>query len=54
MVPDEVGGGRTAARALLEAGHRDGIFLVGETPDDVIAGAERRAGIEDDPRRSRL
>jgi LacI family transcriptional regulator len=47
VVPDEVGGGRTAARALLEAGHRDGIFLVGETPDDVIAGAERRAGIEE-------
>ena len=46
VVPDEVGGGRTAARVLLEAGHRDGIFLVGETPDDVIAGARRRDGIE--------
>ena len=32
VVPDEVVGGRDAARTLLEAGHRDGIHLVGERP----------------------
>ncbi len=46
VVPDEEAGGRLAAGALLEAGHRDGIVLLGETPDDVVAGRERRRGIE--------
>ncbi len=46
VVPDELAAGRTAARRLLDAGHRDGIYLVGETPPDVIAAQERLAGIE--------
>ena len=45
VIPDEHGGGRTAARVLVEAGHRDGIYLVGETPDHVVAGHDRLAGI---------
>ncbi|MET3803899.1 LacI family transcriptional regulator [Nakamurella sp. UYEF19] len=46
VIPDEREAGRTAARHLLEAGHTDGIYLVGETPPDVIAAHERRIGIE--------
>ena len=46
VIPDEFGGGQSAAQVLLDAGHRDGIYLVGETPDDVIAGSRRRKGIE--------
>jgi LacI family transcriptional regulator len=45
VVPDERAGGRSAARVLLEAGHRDRIVLVGETPEGVIAGHERLEGI---------
>jgi LacI family transcriptional regulator len=45
VVPDEYGAGRTAAQALLDAGHRDGIYLIGETPDHVLAGVERLSGI---------
>jgi LacI family transcriptional regulator len=51
VVPDEVEAGRAAARALLDAGHRDGIHLIGAGtgPDDVppasVTGAERLAGI---------
>ncbi len=41
VIPDERAAGRTAVEALLEAGHTDRIYLVGETPDGVIAG--RRA-----------
>jgi LacI family transcriptional regulator len=32
VVPDELEAGRTAARVLLEAGHRDGIYLIGAGP----------------------
>lgn len=46
VVPDEEQGGRLAATALLDAGHRDGIVLVGETPDGVPAGTLRRRGIQ--------
>ena len=46
VVPDEEGGGRLAAGTLLDAGHRSGIVLVGETPADVVAGVERRRGID--------
>jgi len=46
VVPDEVSAGRTAARVLLEAGHRDGIWLVGENVQRTVAGRERLAGIE--------
>lgn len=48
VVPDERGGGRTAVRALLEAGHTAGIYLIGETPDHVVAGLERRVGIDEE------
>lgn len=46
VVPDELAAGRSAAQALLEAGHSRGIYLVGETGTPVIAGRERLAGIE--------
>ncbi len=49
VVPDEVGAGRTAARRLLDAGHRR-IHLVGtghgdDFPFGSVAAVERRAGI---------
>ncbi|WP_447001958.1 LacI family DNA-binding transcriptional regulator [Saccharothrix isguenensis] len=53
VVPDEVEAGRTAARALLDAGHRDGIHLVGAGvgPDDVppgsVTAAQRLVGIRE-------
>jgi LacI family transcriptional regulator len=47
VVPDEREAGRDAARALLEVGHREGIWLVGEPDQLVIAGRERTAGICD-------
>ena len=46
VVPDETGGGRAAAGVLLEAGHRDGIWLLGETPQHVVAARQRLAGVE--------
>jgi LacI family transcriptional regulator len=46
IVPDEVAGGRDAARLLLEAGHRDGIYVVGEAPEHSVPGRERLEGIE--------
>lgn len=45
VVPDERDAGRQAARVLLEAGHRDGIILLGETAPHLFAGRERVAGI---------
>ncbi|MBX5447851.1 MAG: LacI family DNA-binding transcriptional regulator [Acidothermus cellulolyticus] len=51
VVPDEIEGGRTAARALLEAGHREGIGLIGVGPGrtrtDSLAAIERFQGIEE-------
>jgi LacI family transcriptional regulator len=46
ILPDEVQGGARAANALLAAGHRQGIFIVGETPADVLPAQGRRAGVE--------
>lgn len=52
IVPDEYNGGRNAARLLIEAGHEDGIYVVGGchrtglTPEGVYAGWERMRGIE--------
>jgi LacI family transcriptional regulator len=46
VVPDELEAGRTAVRVLLRHGHRDRIVVVGETPPQVIAAAERRTGID--------
>jgi LacI family transcriptional regulator len=47
VLPDEHGAGRTAAGTLLDAGHRDRVYLVGETPTEVFAAGQRRAGIEE-------
>src|SRR5581483_4298330 len=53
VVPDEVEAGRAAARLLLDAGHRDAIYLIGAGPGprDVppwsVAAAERLAGIRE-------
>jgi LacI family transcriptional regulator len=47
VVPDETGAGRAAIGALLDAGHRDRIYLVGEPGPKVIAGRERLAGIRE-------
>jgi LacI family transcriptional regulator len=52
VLPDEESAGRVAAQALLDAGHRDGIYVIGghhavpETPAGVFAGRERMTGIE--------
>jgi LacI family transcriptional regulator len=45
VVPDEFGAGARVARTLLEAGHRDGIHLVGKPDEQVFAARERLAGI---------
>lgn len=45
VVPDEVEGGRAAARGLLEAGHRENIYLVGERPRSLYAARARGRGI---------
>jgi LacI family transcriptional regulator len=50
VLPDEVEAGRTAARVLLDAGHRDGICLVGaappnRVPKDSLAAVQRLQGI---------
>ena len=41
VVPDERKAGATAARALLDAGHRDGIVFLGDLPDGVPGGPQR-------------
>jgi LacI family transcriptional regulator len=46
IVPDEVAGGRDAAELLVAAEHRQGIWLVGETPTRSLPGSARLAGIE--------
>jgi LacI family transcriptional regulator len=46
VVPNELEGGRTAATAILEAGHRTGIYVVGEESEPgTIAGRLRVQGI---------
>ena len=45
ILADEFAGGRDAASALLRAGHRRGIYLVGETPDALRPARERRRGV---------
>jgi LacI family transcriptional regulator len=53
VVPDEVEAGRSAARVLLDAGHRDGIHLIGagprvrDVPPGGLAGLERLTGIRE-------
>ena len=46
VIPDEVTGGLHAAGVLLDAGHADRIYLVGESPAHVVPAQERIAGIE--------
>ena len=57
VLPDEVEAGRAAARVLLDAGHRDGIHLIGAGPglrDVPAGGASRRwSGSPASVRRSR-
>ena len=50
-IPDEVGGGREAARGLLAAGHRDGIYVIGRRPREVLAAGRRMRGIRAGARR---
>jgi LacI family transcriptional regulator len=45
VIPDEINAGRDAAQILLDAGHRDGIFLVGEPAPHLFAGRERVTGV---------
>ncbi|MEV6844205.1 LacI family DNA-binding transcriptional regulator [Actinoplanes sp. NPDC051411] len=45
FIPDEHEAGVTAARTLLDAGHRGGIHLVGNASERVFAARERLAGI---------
>ncbi len=45
VVPDEEGAGRSAGRVLLDAGHREGVFLVGEPAEHLFAGRERLRGL---------
>lgn len=53
VLPDERGAGRSAARALVDAGYTDGIYAIGgrhqtdAEPDGVYAGRERMAGVEE-------
>ncbi|MDX3228919.1 LacI family DNA-binding transcriptional regulator [Streptomyces sp. ME19-01-6] len=53
VVPDELEAGRDAARALLAAGHTEGIWAIGghqavpATPEGIIAGNERMRGLEE-------
>lgn len=53
VLPDEVEAGRAAARVLLDAGHRDGIHLIGagprvrDVPPEALAGMERVTGIRE-------
>jgi LacI family transcriptional regulator len=51
VLPDEVGAGRSAARALLDAGHRSGVHLIGagpephDIPPNSVAAVERLRGL---------
>ncbi len=53
VIPDEVEAGRAAARTLLDAGHREGIHLIGagpamrDVPPWSVAATERLAGIHE-------
>jgi LacI family transcriptional regulator len=53
VLPDENEAGRTAARVLLDAGHTQGIYLIGagpqanRVPKDSLAAVERLQGIKE-------
>ncbi len=46
IIPDDLEAGKAAARELLRHGHRDQIVVVGERLSNVLAAAERMAGVE--------
>lgn len=46
ILPDEFAAGAAAARVVLEAGHNNDIYLVGETPSHLYAARQRLAGVE--------
>jgi LacI family transcriptional regulator len=45
VIPDETEAGRTAAGVLLDAGHREDVYVIGEVPTGVFAARERMRGI---------
>lgn len=52
VIPDELEAGRTAARTLLDAGHRKAIYLIGAapgpgSPTGAVAAVERLQGIRE-------
>jgi len=47
VIPDEVGAGWSAAKTVIEAGHGDGVHLVGNPAQHLFAGRERLAGIRE-------
>jgi LacI family transcriptional regulator len=47
VIPDELGAGWSAARVIIEAGHRDGIHLLGNPAEKVFASRERVAGLRE-------
>jgi LacI family transcriptional regulator len=47
VIPDELTAGCNAAKVVLDAGHLDGIHLVGTPARHVFAGRERLAGIKE-------
>jgi len=47
VIPDEAAAGLSAANVLVESGHKEGIYLVGNPAERVFAGRERVAGIRD-------
>lgn len=46
VIPDEAGAGRVATQALLNAGHHDGICLIGAGPGDTLAPKGSIAAVE--------
>jgi LacI family transcriptional regulator len=47
VIPDELSAGWSAARTVTEAGHREGVYLLGDPAEHVFAGRERLAGIRE-------
>jgi LacI family transcriptional regulator len=45
VLPDEEAAGRAVARVLLDAGHVDGVFLLGGDSAQVLAGRQRAGGL---------
>jgi LacI family transcriptional regulator len=47
VISDDADGAKRAARHIIDLGHRDDIWLVGETPRDKYVAADRRRGFEE-------